>query len=155
VSTTKGVLHYVLADQVVDRALALTATMFGLSQETVITIVRVALPMMATMAETNPELLKRMYATSLARMPECVEDFYVRMTESQVVRQAAMDDYKATYGMMLDVVNRAAARQTNTTDGQVRDVTAAVLPAIIQALGQANGTRSKLGFFQQLKKLQT
>ena len=138
----------------VDRSLDMTAVMFGLPKETVITIVQVGLPMMAKMAETNPELLKRMYAASLATMPESVEDFYVRMTESQAVRQAAMDDYKATYGTMLDVVNRAAAKQASTTDGQARDVVAAALPAIIQALGQANGTRSKLGFSQQLKRLQ-
>jgi hypothetical protein len=148
-------MQQLMTKVVVDRSLEMTARMFGLSKETVITIVQVALPMMAKMAETNSELLKRMYATSLAGMPESVEDFYVRMAESQVVRQAAMDDYKATYGTMLDVANRAAARQASTTDGQARDVVAAALPAIIQALGQANGTRSKLGFIQLLKQLQT
>jgi hypothetical protein len=153
--TTHRAMRELMTNVAVDRSLDMTARMFGLSKERVITIVRVALPMMAKMAETNPELLKRMYAASLATLPECVEDFYVRMTESQVVRQATMDDYKAAYGTMLDVVNRAAARQASTTDGQARDVVAAALPAIIQALGQANGTRSKLGFLQLLKQLQT
>jgi hypothetical protein len=60
----------------------------------------------------------------------------------------------SSYGTVLDVFNRAAAKQASATDGQVRDVVAALLPAIIQALGQANGTRSKLGFLQQLKHLQ-
>jgi hypothetical protein len=152
--TTHRAVQQLMTNVAVDRSLDMTARMFGLSKERVVTIVRVALPMMAKMAETNPELLKRMYAASLATLPECVEDFYVRMTESQVVRQATMDDYKATYGTMLDVVNRAAARQASTTDGQARDVVAAALPAIIQALGQANGTRSKLGFLQQLKYLE-
>lgn len=153
-STTKGVLQNVLTDQGIDRALELTATMFGLSKETVTTIVQVGLPMMATRAEANPELLKRMYAASLATLPEPVEDFYTRMAARPVVRQAIMDDYKATYGQMLDTVNRAAAREAGTTDGQARDVLAAVLPAITQALGQTNGTGGKPGFVQQLKALQ-
>jgi len=110
---------------------------------------------MAKMAETHPELLKRMYAASLASLPESVEDFYVRMTESRAVRQATMDDYKATYGTMLDTVNREAAKQAGTTDGQARDVLAAVLPAITQALGQSNRTGGKPGFVQRLKDLQS
>jgi hypothetical protein len=153
--TTHRAVQQLMTNVAVDRSLDMTARMFGLSKERVVTIVRVALPMMAKMAETNPELLKRMYAASLATLPECAEDFYVRMMESQVVRQATMDDYKATYGTMLDVVNRVAAGQASTTDGQARDVVAAALPVIIQALGQANGTRSKLGFLQLLKQLQT
>jgi hypothetical protein len=153
VSTAKGILQHVLTDQAIDRALDLTATMFGLSKQSVSTIVQVGLPMMAKMAETNPGLLKRLYAASLATMPEPVDDFYVRMSESQAVRQATMDDYKATYGSMLDAVNRAAAKQAGTTDGQARDVIAAVLPAITQALGQSNGAGGTPGFLQQLKDL--
>lgn len=153
-STTQGVPRQFMTDLVIKRALALTAQMFGLSPETVATIVQVGLPLMAKMAETNPELRKRMYASSQATLPETVEDFYLRMTENREMRQATMDDYKATYGTMLDAVNRAAAREAGTTDGQARDVFAAVLPAITQALGRANGNGGLQGFARQLKALQ-
>ena len=42
--------------------------------------------------------------------PESLPDFYVRMSQDRVLRQAIMDDYRATYGSMLETVNRAAAR---------------------------------------------
>lgn len=153
-STSRGILQQFMTDETVDRALEMTAAMFGLSVTTVVTIVRVGLPLMAKMAETNPELLKRMYAASMATMPEPVEDFYIRMTESRAMRQAAMDDYKATYGTTLDAVNRAAAKEAGTTDGQARDVFAAALPAITQAMGRMNGLDGKPGFVQQLRALQ-
>jgi len=47
-----------------------------------------------------------------------------------------MDDYKATYGGMLDLVNRAAARRAGVTNGQARDVIAAVLPALGRMLNR-------------------
>ena len=153
-STTQGVPQQYMTDQTIERALAQTARMFGLPNETVATIVLVGLPLMARMAETNPELCKRLYAASLATMPEPVEEFYIRMFESRALRQAAMDDYKATYGTTLDAVNRAAARQADTTDGQARDVLAAMMPAITQVMGQANGAGGMQEFLQQLKTLQ-
>ena len=142
-----------LLDAAVDMALAMTAQMFRLPKETVTTIVQVGVPLMARMAQTNPEICKRMYAASLAPLPEPVETFYVRMVESRAVRQAAMDDYRATYGLMLDAVNREAARQAGTTDGQARDILAATLPAISQALGQANAGGDARGFIRRLQDL--
>lgn len=139
-------------DQAVALALDMTATMFGLPKETVTTIVQVGLPMIAKMAQSNPELRKRMYATSLATLPESVPDFYAHMLESRALRQATMDDYKATYGTMLDTVNREAARHAGTTDGQARDVLAAVLPAITQAVGQANEAGDEQSFAQRLRE---
>ena len=139
----------------VDAPLALTATMFGLPKATVITIIQIALPLMAQMAETNVELLRRIYATSLMTMPASLPDFYSQMAESRVVRQAIMDDYKATYGTMLDAVQWEAARHAGTTDGQAREVLAAVLPAITHGLAQANLAGSEQGFAQQLKALRS
>jgi hypothetical protein len=134
VPTTQLSVHQVLTDQSVDMALTMTAQMFGLPKATVTQIVQVGLPLIAHMTRTNPELLQRLHAVALAPMPEPIRDFYVRMVENTAVRQAAMDDYKATFGTMLDVVNRDAARQAGTTDGQAREVTAAAMPAVSQVL---------------------
>ncbi|MEZ4563371.1 MAG: hypothetical protein R2853_11590 [Thermomicrobiales bacterium] len=49
-----------------------------------------------------------------------------------------MDDYRATYGGMLDSANRAAGQHAGMTDGQAREVLATLLPAINQVLGRAN-----------------
>jgi hypothetical protein len=130
-------VQQMLMDQGVDMALTVTAQMFGLPKATVTTIVRASLPLMAQMAQSNPELLRRMQAAARVTMPEPIADFYARMARSQAVRQAAMDDYKATFGATFEAINRDAARQAGTTDGQARDVIAAVLPAVGPTLGQA------------------
>src|SRR5688500_11086452 len=88
-------LDLLMTDRSVAEALAHCASMFGLSPETVVTIVQVGLPQMARMAELSPELLKRIHAASLAPMPESLPDFYVRMSQDRALRQAIMDDYKA------------------------------------------------------------
>jgi hypothetical protein len=152
-STTQSNVQQVMLDQAVNTALTMTAQMFGLPKETVTRIVQVGLPMMAQMAETNPELFKRMYAATLATMPEPIQDFYTRMAENPALRQSTMDDYKATYGSMLDAVNREAARQAGTTDGQARDVLAAALPAVNQALAKSAAGRTQQDFARQLKGL--
>jgi hypothetical protein len=143
-----------MTNQNVAVALEHTASMFGLSPETVATIVQVGLPQMAMMAEQAPDLLTRMHAASLAPMPEPLPEFYARMRRDRALRQAIMDDHKATYGTMLEAVNRAAAREAGTTDGQARDVLAAVLPAITQVLGQANHDGSRQAFLHQISALQ-
>jgi len=143
----------VMSDDVVDMSLTMTAQMFSLPKVTVTKIVQIGLPMMAKMAAKNPELLKRMYAATLAKPPEPLPDFYSRMEQSPVVRQATMDDYKATYGAMFEAVNRESARQAGTTDGQARDVIAATLPAISQTLGRANAGGDQDTFCDLLRTL--
>lgn len=154
-SPTQLTTQQVIDDQDVDLAISLTALMFGLPKDTVIGIVQVGLPMMARMAETNPDLFKRMYSLSQATLPEPVQAFYQRMLQNPAIRQSAMDDYKTTFGSMLDAVNREAARQAGTTDGQAREVLAAVLPAVSQALAEPNPTGSESGFAKQLRHLGT
>lgn len=152
-STTRLTLQQVLIDQAVDMALAMTAQMFWLPKETVTKIVQVGLPLMARMVETNPELLRRMHAAALAPMPEPVQDFYARMTENTAIRQATMDDHRATYGAMLDAVNREAARQAGTTDGQAREVIAAALPAVNQVLVRATPGSDREAFARTLRSM--
>jgi hypothetical protein len=120
----------VLAEPEAELALTATARIFGLTRAKVTLIVEVALPLMLKMAEANPELRKRMAAGGGALPPLPIADYYDLMATNVDVRQSAMDDYKATYGGMLDPVNRAAARRAGVTDGQARDVIAAVLPAL-------------------------
>jgi hypothetical protein len=152
-SSPKLTTQQVIGDQDVDVALALTAQMFGLPKETVITILQVGLPMMARMAESNPELFRRMYSLSQATLPEPVPAFYQRLVQNPAIRQSAMDDYKTTFGSMLDAVNREAARQAGTTDGQAREVMAAMLPVVSQVLSEPNHTGSETGFAKQLRHL--
>lgn len=142
-----------MADAAVTVAVGRTAQMFGLSPATVTEIVSVGLPLIARTAEVNAEVRRRLYAASLAELPERLEDFYARMVASPPVRQAVMDDFRAVYGGMLDAVSRVAGRQAGATDGQAREVLAAILPAVVQVLGQANASRSAAGFAQQLQEL--
>jgi len=125
----------VLAEPEAELALTATARIFGLTIATVTLIIEVALPPMIKMAEANPELRKRM-AASGALPPWPIADYYDLMATNLDVRQSAMDDYKATYGGMLDLVNRAAARRAGVTNGQARDVIAAVLPALGRMLNR-------------------
>jgi len=122
-----------LAEPEAELALKVTAHIFGLTIAKVTLIVEVALPLMIQMAEANPELRKRMAAGG-ALPPLPIADYYDLMATNLGVRQSAMDDYKAMYGGMLDLVNRAAARRAGVTDGQARDVIAAVLPALASML---------------------
>src|SRR4029453_13065254 len=105
------------------------------------------------MAETSPELFKRLYAIFHGTLPEPLPAFYHRLVENPAIRQSAMDDYKTTFGSMLDAVNREAARQAGTTDGQAREVLAAVLPPVSQALAAPNPTGSESGFAKQLRQI--
>jgi hypothetical protein len=129
-------LSSILASPDVDVALTITASIFGLPTATVIRIVESALPKMVKMAAANPELRKRIDAACGVALPIPVAEFYALMASSLEVRQSAMDDYRAAYGNMLDSVNRAAARQAGVTEGQAREVVAALLPALGRFLVQ-------------------
>jgi len=134
-----------------DAALTLTARMFGLPRETVTGILQVSLPLLAQKAEVNPELFKRLYAATLATLPEPIDDFYTHMAENPALRQSTMDDYKATYGAMLEAVHRETGRQLGTTDGQARDVFAALLPAVHHTLARSTANPTADTFAQQLR----
>ncbi len=154
-STTRMKMQRMLMDQAVDEALTMTAQMFGLPKVTVDRIVQVGLPLVAQAAETNPELLKRLYAVSRIEMPEPIPTFYARMADTPAIRQAVMDDYKGTFGGMLDAANREAAREAGTTDGQAREVLAAALPVVTQMLAAANASGTEQGFARRLGELHT
>lgn len=152
-TTPRMTVREVVLDSVVERAIATTAQMFGLSPAAVATLVLVGLPMMARLAADNPELFKRMHAAMRVTPPEPMPEFYVRMALNPGLRQSVVDDHKAMYGTMLDAVHREAARQAGITDGQARDVLAAILPAVNHGLVQASKLDDETMFAQQLKAL--
>lgn len=137
-SNLKMTTETILQIDTVVMAMAMTAQMFWLPQSTVVAMIRAGLPALCRLAAVNALLVTRLYAVSREPLPEPIDQLYTRMAKSPVVRQAIMDDYRAIYGDMLDPVNRMVGRQVGTTDGQAREVIAAMLPAICQVLGQAN-----------------
>jgi hypothetical protein len=142
-----------LMDQTVDMAVTTTAQMFSLPKPTVTRIVLVGLPLMARMAESNPEVFRRLHAIILATKPDPIEDLYTQMAESTPVRQAVMDDYKARFGTLFDSANRAAAQKAGTTDGQASLVLAAVLPALSQIIERVTYYRDREAFVTTLRAI--
>lgn len=143
----------VLLDPMIDQVLTTTAQMLGLTKATVTTIVLVGLPMMAWMAETDAELLARLFAASQVTLPEPIHGLYARMASNPAIRRAAVEDYMASFGASLDAVHREAAKHAGTTERQARNVLAASLPAVTQVLGQASAGRGEQGFAAGLRAL--
>lgn len=130
-----------LQEAIVDLAVTTTAAMFALPKATVVKIVQVGMPMMAQLAEANPEVRKRLQTIAIPTLPLQIKELYAWMARDPAVRQSVMDDYRAAFGGMLDAVNREAGRQAGTTDGQAREVIAAVLPAWSYARGKGRKER--------------
>ena len=141
-----------LADDSVKLAVLLTAQMFGLPRQIVIATVITGLPVLARLAERNSLLLARLYAGSRQPMLTSIELFYARLAESPFLHQALLDDYRATYGGMLDAVNRAAGQYAGITDGQAQGVLATLLPALNYKLGQASAGNER-DYARQLREL--
>jgi hypothetical protein len=120
---------------------------------TVTHLVQVGLPLMARMADSNPEVFRRLHAIILATKPDPIEDLYTQMTETVPVRQAVMDDYKARFGTLFDAAHRAAAQKAGTTDGQAREVMAAVLPALSQVMERVAYGRDRDAFADVLRAI--
>ncbi|MFN8590189.1 MAG: hypothetical protein U0031_01925 [Thermomicrobiales bacterium] len=134
-------------------ALASTARIFGLSEGTVVTLLQVELPLLARLTGTNPELLRRLFAVSSIPLPVSSRQFYSRMVENPAVRQSAIDDFRVTFGGMVDVATREAARRAGTTEGQAREVLATILPAVNQALTDLCQPRTEQEYRQALGQL--
>lgn len=141
-----------LADDSVKLAILLTAHMFGLPRQIVTATVLAGLPALARLAERNSLLLARLYAGSRQPLSTPIERFYARLAESPFLHQALLDDYRATYGGMLDAVNRAAGQYAGITDGQAQGVLATLLPALNYKLGQASAGNER-DYARQLREL--
>lgn len=152
-STTQGNMQQLMMDQAVDMSLNMTAQMLGLPKETVTKIVQAGLPMIAKMADENPELLKGLYAQSIKTMPEPIQAFYTKLGENPEALQALVNEFKTMVGPMTESLNREAAKQAGTTEDQAGKALAATIPAVAQALGKESTDKTEAGFGQRLKDL--
>ena len=152
-ATPSGNLNQVMMDSAVDRSVGMTAQMLGIPEETVRKILKVGLPMMARMAEENPELLKSMYAQSLTLMPEPVQQFYAKLAESPEAQQKLVDEFKTMVGPMMDSLSRETAREAGSTPEIAGKALATTYPGVAQALGKENTEQTEEGFGKRLKNL--
>jgi hypothetical protein len=148
-----GNLQQVMLNQAVDMSLEMTAKMTGLPKETVTKIVQTGLPMMAKMADENPELFKTMYSQSVKMLPEPMQTFYAKLAENPQAQQAMVDEFKTMYGPMLDAVNREAASQTGVSHDQAGQVLATTHPAVAHAMGKATEGSGEAGLRSWLQGL--
>jgi hypothetical protein len=146
-------VQQVMMDRAVDTSLAMTAQMLGLPKETVTKILQIGLPMLAKMADENPELLKALYAQSAKLLPEPVQQFYAKLAENPEAQQRLVDEFKTMVGPMMESLNREAARQAGTTEAQAERALATTYPAVAEALSTRNTAKSEAGFAQQLRDL--
>lgn len=152
-TATDSPMQRLLMDQAVDTALTMTAQMFGLPKETVTKIVQAGLPMMAKMADENPELLKSLYAQSVKLMPEPIQQFYAKLAENPEAQQAMVEEFKTMVGPMMESLKRETAQAAGTTEEQAGNVLATTYPAVAEALSTDAAARTETGFGQRLKNL--
>src|SRR3954451_19857123 len=150
---TQGNLQQLMTDTAVDASVNMTAQMLGLPPETVTRILQVGLPMLAKMAETNPELLKGLYTQSVTLLPEPVQQFYAKLAENPEAQQKLVDDFKTMAGPMMESLNRETARQAGTTEEQAGTALATTYPAVAEALATRNTEKTQEGFAKQLRTI--
>ena len=131
----------------------MTAQMLGLPKEAVTKILQVGLPMLAKMANENPELLKALFAQSLKMLPEPAQQFDAKLAENPEAQQKMVDEFKTMVGPMMESLSRDTAQAAGTTPEQAGKALATTYPAVAQALGKANTEKTAAGFGQRLQDL--
>ena len=150
--TQKSLLQ-VTNDSAVDTTLTLVAEMVGLPKETVTKIVESGLPMMADVADGDPVVFKAMYAQSVKYLPEPTPAFYATLGKNAKARQALAADFQRIYGSKTEPITRDTASHTSVTEAQASQVLAAIMPAVVKAVGRANTNVNEMGFGRQLRNL--
>ena len=116
-------------------ALTMTARLFSLPKEAVITFVQVELPVVAKMADEHPAWLEALYAQPVKMLPEPRQEFSTRLTENPEARQHMVDAFQAMTGPMTESLVRDTrakpARPRRCGQGAGDDP-----PAVAQALGK-------------------
>jgi hypothetical protein len=148
-----GNMQQLMMDAAVDMSLEMTAKMFGIPKEAVTKIVQVGMPMMAKMAEENPEAFKTMYTQSVQMLPEPMQTFYEKLGENPEAQAKLADEFKTMYGPMTEAINREAASQAGTTEAEAEKVLAATMPAMGQAMAKATEGQGEAGMRSWLKGL--
>jgi hypothetical protein len=146
-------MQHLMMDAAVDMSLTTTAKMLGIPKESVTRIVQAGLPMMARMAQKNPDLFSKMYAQSVAMLPEPMQAYYDKLAESPEAQARAADEFNTMYGPITEALNREAASQAGTTESQAGQVMAATMPALSQAMGRATDGSGEAGMMAWLKEL--
>jgi hypothetical protein len=152
-SAPQANVQQLMMDAAVNMSVKMTAQMLGLSEEAVTKILQVGLPMMAKMADQNPELLKALYAQSATMLPEPVQQFYAKLAENPEAQQKLVDEFKTMAGPMMESLNREAARASGASEAQAGRAMATAFPAVAEALRKQNATGDEAGFARQLKDL--
>ena len=150
-ATTEGKLQQLMMDSAVQTSVKMTAQMLGMSEETVTKILQ--LPMVARMADENPELLKTMFAQSVKLMPESIQSFYSNVASDPEAQQRLVDEFKSMAGPMAESLNREAASASGVSEAQAERAMATSFPGVAQALGKENTEQTESGFRQRLKDL--
>ena len=150
---TQGNLQQLMMDSAVQTSVKMTAQMLGMSEETVTKILQVGLPMMARMADENPELPKSMFARSVQMMPESIQSFYSKLESDPEAQQRLVDEFKSMAGPMTESLNREAASASGIPEAQAERAMATSFPGVAQALGKETTEQTETGFRQRLKDL--
>lgn len=152
-STTPGNLQRLMMDSAVQTAVKMTAQMLGMSEETVTRILQVGVPMLARLAEENPELLKSMFAQSVKLLPESVQTFYSTLASDPEAQQRVLDEFKTMAGPLTESLNREVASASGASEPDVERAMATAFPGVAQALGKENAEQTEPGLRQRLKDL--
>jgi hypothetical protein len=150
---TPKTLQSVVTDPAVDTTLTMVADMVGLPMNTVVTMVEFGLPMMASVAHADPVVFKAMYARSVNYLPPPTQAFYTKLGKNATARQVLAADFKLMYGPMTETINRDVASHASASEAQASQVLAAIMPAMVKALGKANTNGNEMGFGRQLRNL--
>jgi hypothetical protein len=150
---TPKTLQSVMTDPAVDTTLTMVADMVGLPMNTVVTMVEFGLPMMASVAHADPVVFKAMYARSVNYLPPPTQAFYTKLGKNATARQVLAADFKLMYGPMTETINRDVASHASASEAQASQVLAAIMPAMVKALGKANTNGNEMGFGRQLRNL--
>jgi hypothetical protein len=153
--TTNTVLHQVMSDEAVDTTLSLVATMVGAPRDSVVKIAAAGLPLMARAANEDPWVFKAMYAWSVKYVPEPTPAFYAMLGKNTAARQALTAEFVLVYGNYADAIARDTGALSGGTQAMSQKVLAALMPAMVKALGKANTNVNEMGFGRQLRFLTT
>jgi hypothetical protein len=152
-ATTQSPMQQLMMDSAVQTSVKMTAQMLGMSEETVNKILQVGLPMVARVADENPELLKTMFAQSVKLMPESIQSFYSKVASDPEAQQRLVDEFRTMAGPMMESLNREAASASGISASQAERAMATSFPGVAQALGRENTEQTETGFRQRLKDL--
>jgi len=150
---TQKTLQHVMTDPAVDMTLTMVAETNGVTKDMATRIVEFGLPMMANVADADPWVFKAMYAQSVKYLPPPKPACYAKLGKNAAARQALAAEFERIYGPITETINRDTASHAGAAEAQASQVLAAIMPAMVKALGKANTNGNEMGFGRQLRNL--